>query len=70
MQMRASGCSREHAQVAVLVDEADEHYKRAIEAGAEIVLNIKDQGYGGRGYSCKDPEGNIWNFGSYNPWAE
>ena len=53
----------------IVVEEVDEHYKRAISAGAEIVLDIKDEDYGGRGYSCKDPEGNLWNFGSYNPWA-
>ena len=41
-----------------------------IENGAKIVMDIKDEDYGGRGYSCKDPEGNIWSFGSYNPYAE
>ena len=53
----------------IVVEEVDEHYQRAIEAGAEIVMDIKDEDYGGRGYSCRDPEGYIWNFGSYNPWA-
>jgi uncharacterized glyoxalase superfamily protein PhnB len=28
-----------------------------------------DQDYGGRGYSCRDPEGNVWSFGSYDPFA-
>ncbi|AXT20774.1 glyoxalase [Flavobacteriaceae bacterium AU392] len=53
----------------IIVEEIDDHYNRAIAAGATIILDIKDQDYGGRGYSCKDPEGYIWNFGSYNPWA-
>ncbi len=53
----------------IIVEEIDEHYQRAIAAGAEIVLDIKDEDYGGRGYSCLDPEGHMWNFGSYNPWA-
>ncbi len=53
----------------IFVEEVDEHYRGAIAAGAEIVLDIKDEDYGGRGYSCQDPEGYIWNFGSYNPWA-
>ena len=22
----------------------------------------------GRSYSCRDPEGHLWNFGTYNPW--
>ena len=38
-------------------------------AGARVVQDIADQGYGGRGYSCRDPEGHLWWFGSYDPWA-
>ena len=53
----------------IVVEKIDEHYQGAIAAGAEIVLDIKDEDYGGRGYSCQDPEGYIWNFGSYNPWT-
>jgi 2-hydroxy-3-oxopropionate reductase len=26
--------------------------------------------YRGRGYWCRDPEGHLWNFGTYDPWAE
>ena len=40
-----------------------------IAAGAEIVIEIRDEDYGGRHYSCRDPEGHVWNFGSYDPWA-
>jgi len=54
----------------IIAEEIDEHYRRAIDTGAEIIVDIKDEDYGGRGYSCKDPEGYIWNFGSYNPWAQ
>jgi len=54
----------------IIVEEIDEHYRRAIAAGADIIMDIKDEDYGGRGYSCKDPEGHIWNFGSYNPWVQ
>ena len=54
----------------VIVEDANAHYARAVAAGAEIVVEIKDEDYGGRGYACKDPEGHLWNFGSYDPWAE
>jgi uncharacterized glyoxalase superfamily protein PhnB len=54
----------------VIVPDADVHYARAKAAGAEIVIDIKDEGYGGRGYTCRDLEGHIWNFGTYNPWQE
>lgn len=53
-----------------VVEEVDAHYRRAVAAGAEVVMAIRDEAYGGRGYSAKDPEGNLWNFGSYDPWAE
>ena len=53
----------------IIVDDADTHYARAVAAGAEIVIEIRDEDYGGRGYSCRDPEGHVWNFGSYDPWT-
>ncbi len=53
----------------IVVDEVDQHYKTAIAAGAEIVIDIQDQDYGGRDYSCRDPEGYLWNFGTYDPWS-
>lgn len=54
----------------VIVKDADAHYARAVAAGAKIVKEIADAGYGGRGYSCRDLEGHIWSFGSYDPWSE
>jgi len=48
----------------------DAHYERAVAAGAELVIDIADQDYGGRGYACRDPEGHLWWFGSYDPWRE
>ncbi len=53
----------------VIVPEVDAHYEHATAAGAEIVLEIQDASYGGRLYFALDPEGNLWHFGSYDPWA-
>jgi len=53
----------------VVVDDVDAHHERALAAGAEIVLPPEDQSYGGRGYTCRDLEGHLWSFGSYDPWA-
>jgi uncharacterized glyoxalase superfamily protein PhnB len=53
----------------LVVAEVDAHYRRARAAGAEIVTEIADQDYGGRLYSVRDPEGHLWNVGSYDPWA-
>lgn len=52
----------------VIVPDADAHNARARAAGAKIVMDLYDAGYGGRGYGCLDLEGNLWNFGTYDPW--
>jgi uncharacterized glyoxalase superfamily protein PhnB len=52
----------------LVVSDADEVYKRAKEAGAEMVMEIRDQSYGGRDFTCRDPEGHIWSVGTYDPW--
>lgn len=53
----------------IIVKDADAHHERAVKAGAKVVFPLKDEDYGGRGYSCLDPEGHLWNFGTYDPWA-
>jgi uncharacterized glyoxalase superfamily protein PhnB len=50
------------------VADAHTHCARAKAAGAEVVFDIADQVKGGRSYSCRDPEGHLWNFGTYDPW--
>ena len=52
----------------VIVADADAIYARAKAAGAKIVVEIKDEDYGGRGFSCYDLEGHLWTFGTYDPW--
>ncbi|HEY2770893.1 MAG TPA: VOC family protein [Solirubrobacteraceae bacterium] len=54
----------------VAVDEADAHHERAKAAGAEIVNELHDTDYGSRDYAARDPEGNLWNFGTYRPAAD
>jgi uncharacterized glyoxalase superfamily protein PhnB len=53
----------------VIVADADMVYARAKLAGAVILIDIKDEDYGGRGFTCRDLEGHIWNFGTYDPWG-
>jgi uncharacterized glyoxalase superfamily protein PhnB len=52
----------------LIVADPDVLYARAKAAGARIIVEIKDEDYGGRGFSCCDLEGHLWNFGSYDPW--
>ncbi|MBT2766417.1 VOC family protein [Stenotrophomonas sp. ISL-67] len=61
---------RETQSACVIVTDPDAHYARAVAAGAELVIDIADQDYGGRGYACRDLEGHLWWFGSYDPWRE
>jgi uncharacterized glyoxalase superfamily protein PhnB len=49
------------------VEDADAHHERAKAAGAEIIRPLEDQDYGSRDYSARDPEGNLWSFGTYDP---
>lgn len=55
----------------VRVADPDAHHARATAAGAEIVRPLRDTDYGSREYVCRDPEGNLWSFGTYDPlgWA-
>jgi uncharacterized glyoxalase superfamily protein PhnB len=53
----------------LVVDDPDAHHDRAREAGAEIVRELRDTDYGSREYVCRDPEGNLWSFGTYDPLA-
>ena len=42
-------------------------HERAVGAGAEIVHEPYEPGYGGRETSFRDPDGNYWSFGTYRP---
>jgi uncharacterized glyoxalase superfamily protein PhnB len=53
----------------LIVPDVDAHAERARGAGAKIISEPETKDYGGRGYSALDPEGNVWAFGSYDPWA-
>jgi uncharacterized glyoxalase superfamily protein PhnB len=47
------------------VDNADEVIRRAVEAGATIVIEPKDQFYGERSGRLRDPFGHEWNIGHH-----
>jgi uncharacterized glyoxalase superfamily protein PhnB len=32
------------------------------------VRELEDMDYGSREYSARDPEGNLWSFGTYDPY--
>ena len=53
----------------VVVDDPDAHHQRAVAAGATVVRPLEDMEYGSREYSVRDPEGNLWSFGTYDPYG-
>jgi uncharacterized glyoxalase superfamily protein PhnB len=55
--------------VYVALDEVDELHARVREAGGEIALELTDTDYGSRDFTARDPEGNLWSFGTYRPEA-
>ena len=54
----------------VVVDDPEAVHELAVTAGAEIVSPLESPEYGGTFFACRDPEGHVWNIGSYDPWAE
>lgn len=54
--------------VYVVVDDVDAVYRQAQAAGARIAIALRDEDYGGRDFSCFDPEGHLWTIGNYDPW--
>ncbi len=53
----------------VVVADPYAHAEHARSQGAEIVQEPEEQDYGGAVYTLRDFEGNVWSFGSYDPWT-
>lgn len=55
--------------ISLAVRDAQEVYERVKRSGVEIILDIVEAPYGGRGFTCRDLEGHVWSIGEYDPWA-
>jgi uncharacterized glyoxalase superfamily protein PhnB len=53
--------------VYMAVGDPDALHARAAAAGAEIIRLPTDTDYGSREFSCRDPEGHVWSFGTWRP---
>lgn len=55
------------ANVYVVTDDPQAVHDRCIAAGVEIVREMESPDYdpGGSGFGLRDPEGNLWSFGTY-----
>jgi uncharacterized glyoxalase superfamily protein PhnB len=54
----------------VIVADPDALHDRAKAAGAEISRDLQDTDYGSREFAARDPEGNVWSFGTYDPFRD
>lgn len=53
------------ASIYIVTAEPDALHDRAVAAGAGIARALRDEDYGSRGFTARDPEGNLWSFGTY-----
>jgi len=53
------------AMLYVYVDDVDAHHRRAVAAGARIVLELTDRPWGDRTYQATDLEGHQWTFAQH-----
>lgn len=53
----------------IAVDDVDPIFARAEAAGAVIEQGLTDREYDSREFICRDPEGNLWCFGTWWPKA-
>jgi uncharacterized glyoxalase superfamily protein PhnB len=54
--------------VYIVIEDPDAHAERARAAGAELIREPHSTDYGSREYGARDPEGNVWSFGTYQPF--
>jgi uncharacterized glyoxalase superfamily protein PhnB len=54
----------------VAVDDPDALHAKVKASGAIIEMELRDTDYGSRDFACRDPEGNLWSFGTYRPTAD
>ncbi|GAB3209115.1 VOC family protein [Nocardia tengchongensis] len=52
--------------VYIVVDDPDALHERARAAGATVTRDLRNEtDYESRGFTCRDPEGVYWSFGTY-----
>lgn len=52
--------------VYLVADDIDALHRRAVAAGATVVRELTETTYGSREFSVTDPEGVLWNVGTYH----
>lgn len=60
---------RQTGGVYLVVENCEQVYAAVQAAGAKLTQELHEPDYGGKAFSCLDPEGYLWSVGSYDPWA-
>lgn len=59
------GAPLRRSAVHIVVDDPDALFARAVAAGATVQRGLEDTDYGSRQFVVRDPEGNVWSFGTW-----
>lgn len=51
----------------LITEDPDAVQAAAVAAGGNELRQVSENDYGGRGGTVRDPEGNLWSFGTYRP---
>ena len=62
------GLETQSCYLVVGAAEIDSLYTTVQAAGGAIVFRLQDNGPAGRSFTCRDPEGHVWQFGTFDPW--
>jgi PhnB protein len=52
-------------RIGLYVDDVDDVVKRAVAAGAKVLIPVADQFYGDRSGRLEDPFGHVWIVGTH-----
>jgi uncharacterized glyoxalase superfamily protein PhnB len=58
---------RETVSIYAVVTDVAQRYARSVAGGAQILIPLRSEPYGGLSFTLCDPEGHIWTLGSYDP---
>ena len=60
---------RQTGGIYLFAQDCDPIYAAVQAAEAKITLELHEPDYGGKAFTCLDPEGYLWSVGSYDQWA-
>lgn len=61
--------SRVTSSLYLVVQDCATAWETAQAAGATVLMPLETKDYGGSGFTVRDPEGQVWSVGDYDPWS-